>query len=126
MQHSRPPSAFSEMAIYGTIIAFGGCGFLAYVWFLYATNFDLRQSLLGSGLLFILLWEFIFWIVKGHAQTDEERDVAINKRKQIYWVYAWLFISYFRIWHTVIPLLLIALLYKIVRDRKFRQVSGQK
>ena len=56
------------------------CGFLAYVWVLYgtqlyATKFDLRQSLLGSGLLFILLWEFIFWIIKRQAQTDEEPSV---------------------------------------------------
>ena len=76
MQHPRPPSAFSEMVIYGTIIAVGVCGFLACLGVLYANNFDGRQSLLGFGLLFILLWEFIFWIVKRHAQTDEKRNVA--------------------------------------------------
>ena len=72
----------------------------------------------------MLLWESIFWIVKRHAKTDEERDVARKNRKQIYWFYAWLFLGYFRIWHIVIPLLLMALLYKIVRGRKFRQVPS--
>ena len=124
MQNPRPPSAFSEIAIYGTIIAVGVFGFLAYVWVLYANNFDGRPSLLGLGVLFILLWESIFWIVKRHAETDEERDVARKNRKQIYWVYAWLFIGYFKLWHIVIPLLLIALLYRIVRGPKFRQVPS--
>ena len=122
MQHPLP-TFFSEMAIYGTIIAVGGCGFLAYVRVLYATNFDTRKSLLGFWLLFMLLCEFIFWITKRHALTDEKRNVRRNNRKQLYWLYAWIFLAYFRIWPLMI-VLAASLIYKTVRDRKFIQVPG--
>lgn len=123
MQHLRP-TFFSEMVTYGTIFAVGAFGFLACLGVLYANNFDGRQSILGFGLLFILLWEFICWLLKRYAETDEKRNVVRNQRKQIYWVYAWLFICYFKIWHIVLPAWLIVSLYKSVRDRKFRQVTG--
>ena len=70
--------------------------------------------------LFVLEKTILFCLMFGPSVPTYVR----NKRKQIYRVYAWLIVGYFRIWHIVLLLLLIALLYKIVRDRKLRQVPG--
>ena len=92
MQQPNPTSAFSELTVYGIILAVGVCGPLACFGVLYATNFDSRQSLIGLGLLFILLCEFIVWLLGRCAQTDKERATLRTKRKQFYWIYGWIFV----------------------------------
>ena len=92
MQQPNPTSAFRELTVYGIILAVGACGPLACFGVLYATNFDSRQSLIGLGVLFILLCESIGWILKRCAQTDKERETLRTNGKQLYWGYGWIFV----------------------------------